>query len=279
MPLHTLLLHRNLARLRIAIHLLAAMTATLLSLGAGAALAAERVALIMVAEDYQKLQKSSIGAKRANDIAEALKGLGFTVMVSTNPTNSGARAFLKDFSGHVADADLALVVLAGHSTAAGGQSFFLPVNAEIGRSTDLLSRGISITAVTQIVSRAKAGGVIVLMTAPNFPSPVDGLDGRPEFTAEIAGNVVTVFSSSSKVPISNVDSTSEQAAEALARALRRPDPTFPEAIKAAAKDIGVVFGKPAEISLAKPPEPAIQEAPPAQQDEAAAAAQAAVDAQ
>jgi hypothetical protein len=90
---------------------------------------------------------------------------------------------------------------------------------------------------------------------------------------------VTVFSSSSKVPISNVDSTSEQAAEALARALRRPDPTFPEAIKAAAKDIGVVFGKPAEISLAKPPEPAIQEAPPAQQDEAAAAAQAAVDAQ
>jgi hypothetical protein len=243
-----------------------------MTLWAGAALAAGRVALVMVAEDYQKLQKSSIGAKRANDIAEALKGLGFTVSVSTNPSNSGARAFLKDFSGHVADADLALVILAGHSTAAGGQSFFLPVNADIAASTDLLSRGISITAVTQIVSRAKAGGVFVLMTAPSFPSPVDGLDGRPEFTAEVPANVVAVFSSSSKVPISNVDATSEQAADGLARALRHPDPTFADAIKAAAKDVGVVFGKPGELSLAKPAEPVAQEAPPTQQNDAAATA-------
>jgi hypothetical protein len=279
MPLHTLLHSRHSARLAIANLVLAAMAAIFLALSAGAALAAGRVALVMVAEDYQKLQKSSIGAKRANDIAEALKGLGFTVTVSTNPSNSGARAFLKDFSGHVADADLALVVLAGHSTAAGGQSFFLPVNADIGASTDLLSRGISITAVTQIVSRAKAGGVFVLMTAPSFPSPVDGLDGRPEFTAEVPANVVAVFSSSAKVPISNVDATSEQAAEGLARALRHPDPSFADAVKAAAKEVGVVFGKPAEISLARPAEPVVQEASAGKQEDAAATAAAAVEAQ
>jgi hypothetical protein len=247
--------------------------------GTVAAFAGGRVALVMVAEDYQKLQKSTIGAKRANDIAESLTAKGFEVIVSTNPSNSGARANLRDFSAKTLGADLAIAVLAGHGTAAGGQSFFLPVNAEISAATDLFSRGIAVTSVAQIVGRAKAGGVIVLMTAPTFPAPVDGLDARPEFTAEIAKNVVTVFSSSAKVPVSRVDVTSEEAADAVAGILRQPAPSLRDLVKAASKDVGSIFGAAADISLAKPVAPTVTEQTAGVQPDTAADAQKAAETQ
>ena len=52
------------------------IAATLVAISAVAAPwrveAAGRVALVLVGEDYVKLQKSIIGARRANDIADAL---------------------------------------------------------------------------------------------------------------------------------------------------------------------------------------------------------------
>jgi hypothetical protein len=231
--------------------------------GATAAQAAGRVAMVMVAEDYQKLQKSVIGTKRAGDIAEALKARGFDVTLSANPSNSSARANLRDFASKAAGADVAIVVLLGHGTTAMGQSFFLPVNTDVSVATDLLSRGIAVPSVAQIVAGAKTGGVFFLMTTPVFPTPVGGLNARPEFGGEIARNVVMVFSSSAKVPVSRVDAASEQAAEALATALQQPAPQFAELVKAAANEVGAVYGAPGDISLGKPAPAEVAVAPPA----------------
>ncbi|MFO1148250.1 MAG: peptidoglycan-binding protein [Alsobacter sp.] len=225
-----------------------------------------RVALVMLGEEYQKLQKSSIGAKRAADIIEGLQARGFEVIQVANPANSKARAVLLDFSNRTASADVAVAVLIGHSTATGGQSYFLPVNTELGMATDLFSRGISVSSVAQIVARAKAGAVFVLMTAPNFSQPVTGLDARPEFAGDVPKNAVVAFSSSAKVPVSRVDNISEQAAESLAKALQQPSPALAELVKAAASEAGVVFGTPPDISLGKPvppPPPAPVAAAPA----------------
>src|SRR5690349_11902044 len=160
------------------------LTAVLIALGAsmaviGAAEAAGRVALVMVAEDYVKFQKSSIGASRAKLVADALSAKGFDVLLSENPSNSGARASLRDFAAKAAGADIALAVLAGHTIAASGQSFFLPVNADIAAPTDLFSRGIAVSSVALMASKAKAGAVLVLMTSPTFATPIDGIDMRP----------------------------------------------------------------------------------------------------
>ncbi len=214
--------------------------------------AAGRVALVIVGEDYQKLQKSSVGAKRANDIAEALQAKGFDVLFGANPINSQARAVLLNFSQKANGADLAIVFLMGHATAAGGQSYFLPVNTELGVSTDLFSRGVSISSVAQIASRAKAGAVIVLMTTPNFETAVPGLDPRPEYAAENPKSVVTVFSSSAKLPVSRIDAVSEQAADAVVKLLQQPAPSLADLVKAASADVGAVFGTPADVNLAKP---------------------------
>jgi hypothetical protein len=224
--------------------------------------AAGRFALVLVGEDYVKLQKSIIGAKRANDIAEALRAKGFDVLFSANPANSRARAALLDFSRQTKGADLAIAFLIGHAIAAGGQSYFLPVNTELGVATDLFSRGISISSVAQIAALAKAGAVVVLMTTPNFETAIPGLDTRPENAAETPKSVVTVFSSSAKLPVSRIDAASEQAADSVVKALQQPAPTLADVVKAASLDGGAVFGSVADVSLAKPSPPSEIAAPP-----------------
>ena len=233
----------------------AAALAAMSSFAAPPAEAAGRAALVIAAEDYQKLQKSSLGAKRADEIAEALRAKGFDVLLGANPTNSRARAVLLDFSQKANGADIAIVFLLGHVTAMGGQSYFLPVNTELGVATDLFSRGISISSVAQIAGRANAGAVIVLMTTPNFETAVPGLDARPEYAAENPKSVVTVFSSSAKVPVSRIDLVSDQAADAVVKLLQQPAPSLADLVKAASAGVGEVFGAPADVSLAKPNPP------------------------
>jgi hypothetical protein len=235
------------------------IAATLVAISAVAAPwrveAAGRVALVLVGEDYVKLQKSIIGARRANDIAEALRAKGFEVLFSANPANSRARAALLDFSRQAKGADLAIAFLIGHAIAAGGQSYFLPANTELGVATDLFSRGISISSVAQIAGLAKSGAVVVLMTTPNFETAIPGLDTRPENAAETPKSVVTVFSSSAKLPVSRIDAASEQAADSVVKALQQPAPALADIVKAASLDGGAVFGSVADVSLAKPSPP------------------------
>lgn len=231
---------------------------SLLLMSTVTARAAGRVALVLTAEDYQKIPKSSIGTKRGTDIAEALKARGFEVIVSPNPTNATARANLRDFAAKAEGADLAFVVLIGHGVAWGGQTFFLATNTELGRASDLLSRALSTTNIAQIVGRAQTGGVFFFMTSPSFETAIEGLDARPQFASDVPKNAVTTFSSSSRIPVSRIDAAGEQAAEALAKLLQQPSPSLNEAIKVASNgSMGAVFGSVQEISLAKPaPAPA-----------------------
>lgn len=230
--------------------------------GAVQASAGGRLALVLAAEEYQLLPRSAIGAKRGSDIADSLKALGFDVIVGTNPTNATARASVAEFSRKAQEADLALVVLAGHTTSANGQSFFLPVNVEIGAPTDLLSRGISITNLAHLVGAAKTGAVLVLMSVPIFPRPVEGIDPRPNFTADTGKSTVIAFSSSTKVPVSRVDALAGQNAEALAKVFQKPGATLSDAVSAVTADGGMVIGSIPDLRLDRvpppPPPPVVQ---------------------
>jgi hypothetical protein len=70
------------------------------------------------------LNRSQVGIKRGNEIAEQLRARGFDVIFVANPTNTTARARLHDLSAKVSGADLSLAVLIGNGTASGDQTFF-----------------------------------------------------------------------------------------------------------------------------------------------------------
>ncbi|MEW5963020.1 MAG: caspase family protein, partial [Pseudomonadota bacterium] len=172
----------------------------------------------MAVEEYSHLNKSPITAKNANQIGEALKRHGFDVTVSANPNNAVARATLRDFAQKAEGAHAAIIVLTGHGASAAGMTYFLPGNAEITRDTDLLSRGLAVPSVAQIAGKAKHGAVFFLMTVAEIPTTLQSIGARPSLASSPSDNVVVVFSSSDKVPVSRVDKVSEQAARDFADA-------------------------------------------------------------
>jgi Putative peptidoglycan binding domain len=212
-----------------------------------------RVAMVLVAEDYVGLNRSQVGIKRGNEIAEQLRARGFEVIFVANPTNAMARAALHDFSAKVSGADLSLAVLIGHGTASGDQTFFLPTNAAIERSTDLRTRGLSIANIANIVNQARVGGVCFLMTSPRFANAVDGIDMRPHFDVDVAKNIVAAFSHSDKVPVSGIDAVAGLAANEIVDLLqKKPHSDLRQLIDACASQQGSVYGSPAAVDLAPP---------------------------
>jgi hypothetical protein len=80
------------------------------------------------------------------------------------------------------------------------------------------------------------------------------LNARPQFNGEIGKNTVVVISSSSKVPLSRVDATSEQATDALAVSLRQQSASLADAVKAASGGAnGTIVGTVPDVNLDKPP--------------------------
>ncbi len=214
--------------------------------------AGTRIAMVLAAEDYANFKRSEVGAKRGEEIAELLRSRGFDVIVVTNPANATARAALRDFAAKVSSADVAVAVLIGHGLSSVGQTFFIPSNASIDRSTDLLSRGLSVTNIAQIVGRARTGGVCFLMTTPNFAKPIDGVDVKPQFENEVAKNVAAAFSNSAKIPISRMDAAAGLAANEVVGLLQKqPHADLRQLITAcASQQQGTVYGVAAAIDLA-----------------------------
>jgi hypothetical protein len=215
--------------------------------------AQQRVVLVMDVQNYTKVRPSAIGAQRGDIIAQAFKDRGFTVIQSTNPTNAEARATLGDFSVKVGSADLALAVLLGHGLTSNGQTFFLPANAEIDRATDLMSRSLSITNIANIVGHAKVGGVFFLMTNPGFEPSIADTDKNPAIDGDLNRNVVSAFSTSSRVPLSRIDALAADSADALAKVLKDSSVTFDQAVKAASGGgLGLVVGAVPDLALNVP---------------------------
>lgn len=173
--------------------------------------AKSRVALLLGAEKYQHFKASKVTVAQNQALEKALREQGFDVVLAANPGNAAARAALTEFSRKASSADFALIVASGHFATYRRQSFFLPTNARVRRATDLFSRGLSVANIADIAHRAKSGALIMLTTVPDIPSTVAGIGVQPGFATATPDNIVAVFSTSTKVPVSRVDSVSARA--------------------------------------------------------------------
>ena len=217
------------------------------------AYAGGHVAMVLVAEDYVGLNHSEVGIKRGSEIAEQLRAHGFDVILKANPTNATARVALRDFSAKISGTDLSLAILIGHGTASGDQTFFLPTNAVIERSTDLRTRGLSIANIANIVSQAGVGGVCFLMTSPRFANPVDGIDMRPHFDVDVAKNIAAAYSNSAKIPVGDIDEVAGLAANEVVDLLQKqPHADLRQLVATCASQQGSVYGSAATVDLAAP---------------------------
>ncbi|MBU1210977.1 MAG: peptidoglycan-binding protein [Alphaproteobacteria bacterium] len=216
----------------------------------------DRVALLLSVEDYASYGKSAIASDIVKKMGSALQSQGFSVDSVTNANNATVRATLRDFAHKSEGARVAIVILAGHGVGSGGRAYLLPSNAEIRRDSDLLSRGVAVASVAQIAGRAKHGAVFFFMTAPDINSTLQSISARPAMAASPSENVVVVFSTSDKVPVSRVGSVSRQAAVDFADAASETPLMMSTLVgSASAGDVGKIVGKVADLDLSKAPEP------------------------
>ncbi len=241
--------------------------------------AGRRVALLLVAEDYSNFNRSAVGVTRGLEIAGLLRARDFDVIVSANPTNATGRAALGDFLLKVKGADLAIVLLIGHGISALGQTFFLPQNATVERSTDLFSQGLSIANMIRIAGNAQVAGVCFLMTAPNFPAPLDDVELGPRVDGNPSANVIAAFSNSTRTPASEAAAAASQAADTITALLQQNSHASLRQFSSACanKAQGMTIGEAPDLDLvttraqmASQPPPAVRmpdarppEAPPA----------------
>jgi hypothetical protein len=141
-----------------------------LLLGAGPALAAKRVALVLSNSAYQN---APLLANPDNDgavIAKTLKEAGFDVVDSRHdlPALETRRA-LRDFADSARDADIAVVYYAGHGIEVDGANYLIPVDAKLERDTDVYDEALSLDRVLVAIEPAKQLRLVILDACRDNP--------------------------------------------------------------------------------------------------------------
>ncbi len=235
---------------RPAVVLIAMFMQVFVSIGAQAG---DRIALVLACENYEFFKDSAVSTKWAGEMGQALEKHNFDVIVAADRSDAQTRALLREFALKAEKADFALIVVSGHLVTYQNHSFFLPQNARIRRATDLFSRALSLASIADIGAKAKAGALLLLTTVPDIPSTMAGIDTRPATNEQQPPNLVTVFSSSSRVPVSRIDRVSEDATEKVLEAAQETPLTLSALVNgASAEGVGQIVGSVSDMNLSEP---------------------------
>jgi uncharacterized protein len=169
-------------------------------LGAAAAHAEGRVALVIGNGAYRHVDALPNPPNDAADMAAALERLGFSVTLVANADFESLRKALIEFNGRARTAEMATLFYAGHGIEIGGENWLIPVDAELKSDLDVEQEAISLRAVMQAVASASRLGVIILDACRN--NPFAARMGRTQRTravergfarVEPAGNVLVAY--------------------------------------------------------------------------------------
>src|SRR6266446_4086650 len=144
-------------------HRLASVFLVLLAVAAGSvtARAEKRVALVVGNSTYQYTASLPNPANDADDIAVALKKVGFDVIAVKNVDKRSLEKAMADFGRLAQEADAALVYYAGHGIQYQGLNYLMPVDA---RLEDEYSVNYELTRIDDVLfALAKARGVKILI--------------------------------------------------------------------------------------------------------------------
>ncbi len=136
---------------------------------ASKASAAARVALVIGNAEYRYAKPLPNPVNDANDIADTLEQLDFTVIRVFNGDFGKIREGIRAFNGEVEKADIGLIYYAGHGMELGGENWIVPVDAELKTDRDLVSEAIGLKVILQSVSRAGALGLVILDSCRDNP--------------------------------------------------------------------------------------------------------------
>ena len=129
---------------------------------AGAAPAAERVALVVGNAAYRHTDALRNPGNDAADMAAVLRKLGFEVIHGSDLGRDGFYDKLGEFGEAARGAEAALFFYAGHGLQVDGKNWLAPVDARFERRLDLESKAVELTTV---LDQMRGGTNLVLLDA------------------------------------------------------------------------------------------------------------------
>ncbi|MEZ5924245.1 MAG: caspase family protein [Hyphomicrobiaceae bacterium] len=127
-----------------------------------------RIALVIGNGAYQNAGVLRNPPNDARRMAEALGKVGFEVMAYENLDQSGMKRAVRDFADKLEAAGrdtVGLVFYAGHGIQVGGINYFIPVNAEIDKESDVAIESVSADDVMAALANARNRLNIVILDA------------------------------------------------------------------------------------------------------------------
>jgi len=177
------------ARSRKALRAVIAWVLLALLLPASAANAEKRIALVIGNSDYRNTATLPNPVNDSEDIATALKNVGFTVLLERNLDKHSMEEAVARFARLAQDADVALFFYAGHGMQYRGSNYLVPVDArledefkltfELTRLDDVLfglerARGVKILILDACRDNPLANRLIQTASSRDFV-PIHGL--------------------------------------------------------------------------------------------------------
>ena len=152
-------------------HRFASVFLVLLAVAAGsvAARAEKRVALVIGNASYQHTASLPNPVNDADDMAVALKKVGFDVIAVKNVDKRSLEKAMADFGRQAQQADAALVYYAGHGIQFQGLNYLMPVDA---RLEDEYSVNYELTRIDDVLfalSKARGVKILILDACRNNP--------------------------------------------------------------------------------------------------------------
>jgi hypothetical protein len=152
---------------------LASSLAALLLMSAAPAHAEKRVALVIGNNDYKNVPKLQKAVNDARTMGDALKQLGFAVMVAENQNRQQFSQTLLAFDNAVEPGDTAFFFYAGHGFEIAGQNYLLPIDVPAASDgQEELVRDASVLAdriVERLQNRKVRTSILVFDACRNNP--------------------------------------------------------------------------------------------------------------
>lgn len=128
-----------------------------------------RLALVIGNSDYEYVSKLSNPVNDSEDLAAALKRIGFEVTLGKNMDYRQMRIALRDFAEQAAQADIVLVYFAGHGIEIENTNYLIPVNAEFRSDRDVEFEAIRLDTIVKAISGLSGLKIVLVDACRNNP--------------------------------------------------------------------------------------------------------------
>jgi TPR repeat protein len=133
------------------------------------ALAEGRLALVIGNGAYRSVPALANPPNDAEDVAAALKSLGFKVTLGIDLDQAGMQRAIADFAVQAANADVSLLYYAGHGLQLAGRNYLIPVGAQLRNIGDIATRTIPLDPVLATLGKGKGSHLVFLDACRNNP--------------------------------------------------------------------------------------------------------------